>query len=59
MRVHSLLGDVCGPSKLWQYTGSRVEHRDRFSSCNRLTIKAKMVNSIWILRFCKNSEVLW
>ena len=36
---------------LLQYSGSRVEHMDGFSSHKWLTIEFKMVNLFWILRF--------
>ena len=42
---------------LLQYSGSRVEHRDEFSSHKRLIVRFKMVNSFWISGFCKNSGV--
>ena len=40
---------------LLQYSGSRVEHKDGFSSHKWITMKFKMVNLFWILRFGKNS----
>ena len=40
---------------LLQYSGSRVEHRDGLSSHKGLIVRFKMVNSIWILGFHKNS----
>ena len=40
---------------LLQYSGSRVEHKDEFSSHKRLTVRFKMVNLFWILRFGKNN----
>ena len=39
---------------LLQYSGSKVEHRDGFSSHKWLAMKFKMVNLFWILRFDKN-----
>ena len=41
-------------AKLLQYSGSRVEHRDEFSSYKRFAVKSKMVNLVWILGFDKN-----
>ena len=41
--------------KLLQYNGSRVEHRDGFSSYKRVAVKSKMVNLVWILRFDENN----
>ena len=43
-------------ARLLQYSSSRVELRDGFSLHKWFTVKFKMVNSIWILRFGKNSE---
>ena len=43
-------------AKLLQYSGSRVEHKDEFSSYKRFTVKSKMVNLVWIMGFAKNSE---
>ena len=40
---------------LLQYSGSRVEHKDGFSSHKWLAMKFKMVNLFWILGFCKNN----
>ena len=40
---------------LLQYSGSRVENKDGFSSHQRLTVRFKMVNFFWILSFSKNS----
>ena len=42
---------------LLQYNGSRVEHKDRFSSHKWLAMNFKMVNLFWILRFDKNDEL--
>ena len=42
-------------ARLLQYSRSRVEHRDEFSSHKRLTMRFKMVNLFWIVRFGKNS----
>ena len=36
-------------AKLLQYSGSRVEHRDGFSSYKRFVVKSKMVNFFWTL----------
>ena len=33
-------------AKLLQYSGSRVEHRDGFSSYKRFAVKSKMVNLV-------------
>ena len=35
---------------LLQYSGSRVEHRDGFSSCKNLQLVFKRVNLVWIFR---------
>ena len=43
---------------LLQYSGSRIVHRDEFSSCKRLTLKLKMANLLWILGFHKNRGCL-
>ena len=40
---------------LLKCSGSRVEHKDGFSSHKRFAVRFKMVNSIWILGFHKNS----
>ena len=40
---------------LLQYSGSRVEHGDEFSSHKRLAVRFKMVNLFWILWFGKNN----
>ena len=45
--------------KLLQYSSSRVELRDGFSSHKLFTVKAKMVNLVWIFRVGKNSENWW
>ena len=45
-----------GVAKLLQYSGSKVEYRDGFSSYKRVAVKFKMVNLVWIFRFGKNSE---
>ena len=37
---------------LLQYSGSRVEHRDGFSSHKWLAMRFKMVNLVWIKIFC-------
>ena len=42
---------------LLQYSASRIEHRDGFYSHKRLTMRFKMVNLFWILRFGKNSRL--
>ena len=40
---------------LLQYSGSRVEHRDEFSSQKLLAVEFNLVNLFWILRFGENS----
>ena len=45
-------------AKLLQYSGSRVEHRDGFSSYKRFAMKSKLVNLVWISKFDKNRGVL-
>ena len=45
-------------AKLLQYSGSRVEHRDGFSSDKQFAVKSKMVNLVWISGFDKNMGVL-
>ena len=42
---------------LEQYSGSRVEHRDEFSSHKWLIVRFRTVNLFFILRFDKNSGV--
>ena len=44
---------------LLQYSGSRVEHEDGFSSHKCFAVRFKMVNSIWILGFHKNNGFWW
>ena len=46
-------------AKLLQYSGSRVKHRDEFSSYKLLIRSLRLVNSIWILSFDKNRGVGW
>ena len=38
-------------AKLLQYSGSRIEHRDEFSSYQMIYSRLKMVNLFWILGF--------
>ena len=38
-------------AKLLQYSGSRIEHRDGFSSYQMIYNRLKMVNLFWILGF--------
>ena len=37
---------------LLQYSGSRIEHKDEFSSYQMIYSRLKMVNLFWILGFC-------
>ena len=42
---------------LLQYSGSRIIHRDGFSLWKLLILSFTLVIMVWILGFCKNSEL--
>ena len=44
-------------SLLLQYNGSRMVHKDGFSSWKWIILSLTLVINIWILGFCKNSEL--